>query len=57
MSLPLLLFADLCGSWKGWLLDLAPENWDSVNPDLLSGSAMTAAYEAKMAADVFEGCA
>jgi len=42
---------------KGWLLDLAPENWDSVKPDLLSGSAMTAAYEAKMAADGFEGCA
>lgn len=42
---------------KGWLLDLAPESWDSVKAGLVTGAAMTAAYEAKMAADGFEGCA
>jgi glycine cleavage system H protein len=42
---------------KGWLLDLAPEDWDGVRAGLLTGEAMVAAYEAKMAADGFEGCA
>jgi glycine cleavage system H protein len=42
---------------KGWLLDLAPEDWGSVRSGLLTGEAMTVAYEAKMAADGFEGCA
>ena len=42
---------------KGWLLELAPEDWASVRPGLLTGDAMTTAYEAKMAADGFEGCA
>ncbi len=42
---------------RGWLLELKPEDWDSVRPGLLSGGAMVTAYEAKMAADGFEGCA
>jgi glycine cleavage system H protein len=42
---------------KGWLLDLAPEDWDGVKAGLLTGAAMVSAYEAKMAADGFEGCA
>ncbi len=42
---------------KGWLLDLAPEDWDSVKSSLVSGDAMVAAYEAKMDADGFDGCA
>lgn len=42
---------------KGWLLDLAPEDWDNVKSTLVTGAAMTAAYEAKMAADGFAGCA
>jgi glycine cleavage system H protein len=42
---------------KGWLLDLAPEDWDGVKAGLLTGAAMASAYEAKMAADGFEGCA
>ena len=42
---------------KGWFIILKPTNWDAVKPTLTLGSAVTAAYEAKMAADGFAGCA
>jgi len=42
---------------KGWLLELAPEGWADVKSGLVTGAAVAAAYEAKMEADGFEGCA
>ncbi len=42
---------------KGWFIILKPNNWDAVKPTLTLGSACTAKYEAKMAADGFAGCA
>ena len=36
---------------------LKPEDWDNVKPTLTVGSAVQAPYEAKMAADGFDGCA
>ncbi len=42
---------------KGWMVVLAPEDWDSVKAGLTPGSEVTAPYEAKMDADGFEGCA
>lgn len=41
---------------KGWMIILAPEDWDSVKPTLTPGSDVTAPYEAKMDADGFAGC-
>jgi glycine cleavage system H protein len=42
---------------SGWLMILKPENWPAVKPTLIPGSAVAAAYEAKMVADGFAGCA
>lgn len=42
---------------KGWLLELQPVGWDAVKGGLVTGAAIPAAYEAKMDADGFEGCA
>lgn len=42
---------------KGWFLVLKPSNWDAVKPTLTPGAAVTPKYEAKMAADGFNGCA
>ena len=41
----------------GWLVILKPEDWDSVAPSLVTGSAVTAPYEAKMDSEGFGGCA
>ncbi len=41
----------------GWLVVLKPEDWDSVKPALTPGTEVADKYEAKMAADGFEGCA
>lgn len=41
----------------GWLVELKPEDWDSVKGTLTPGNAVASAYEAKMAADGFDGCA
>jgi glycine cleavage system H protein len=41
----------------GWLVVLKPEDWDGVKATLTPGSAVADAYEAKMAADGFDGCA
>jgi len=41
----------------GWMVIIQPEDWDSVKGGLLPGTEVAAAYEAKMAADGFDGCA
>jgi glycine cleavage system H protein len=40
----------------GWLIVLKPEDWDSVKPSLTPGAEVADKYEAKMAADGFDGC-
>ncbi len=42
---------------KGWMVILKPTDWDAVKAKLTPGAAVAAAYEAKMAADGFAGCA
>ena len=42
---------------KGWMIILKPQDWASVKGSLVPGSAVSAPYEAKMAADGFAGCA
>ena len=41
---------------KGWFIVLQPADWATVKPGLTPGAAVTAKYEAKMAADGFAGC-
>ena len=41
---------------EGWLVEIKPEEWDSVKATLTPGAAVSAPYEAKMAADGFDGC-
>jgi len=41
----------------GWMVIIQPDNWDSVKGELLPGSEVAVAYEAKMDADGFDGCA
>lgn len=41
----------------GWLIILRPDDWDSVKGTLTPGTAVAAAYDAKMTADGFAGCA
>ncbi|MGI9421594.1 MAG: glycine cleavage system protein H [Hyphomicrobiaceae bacterium] len=41
----------------GWMVILKPDDWESVKPLLTSGAQVQAPYEAKMAADGFDGCA
>ena len=41
----------------GWLIVLKPEDWASVKGTLTPGTEVAPAYEAKMAADGFDGCA
>jgi glycine cleavage system H protein len=42
--------------YANWMVQLKPEDWDSVKGSLTPGSAVAGPYEAKMAADGFEGC-
>lgn len=42
---------------QGWLVVLAPDDWDSVKATLVPGADVAGPYEAKMEADGFEGCA
>jgi glycine cleavage system H protein len=42
---------------KGWFIILKPDDWAAILPTLTPGAAVTAKYEAKMAADGFAGCA
>ena len=41
----------------GWLVILKPEDWALAKATLTPGAQVAAAYEAKMAADGFAGCA
>jgi glycine cleavage system H protein len=41
----------------GWLVVLSPEDWDGVKGALTPGTDVAGPYEAKMAADGFDGCA
>jgi len=41
----------------GWLVEIKPDDWDSVKGTLTPGSAVAGPYEAKMDADGFDGCA
>jgi len=43
--------------YSAWMVQLKPDDWDSVKSSLTPGSEVTGPYEAKMAADGFEGCA
>jgi glycine cleavage system H protein len=42
--------------YSAWMVQLQPDDWDSVKGGLTPGSEVAALYEAKMAADGFEGC-
>ena len=42
---------------KGWMVTLKPADWPAAKAKLASGADMVAKYEAKMAADGFNGCA
>ena len=41
----------------GWMVIIQAEDWDTVKSTLIPGDAVSSPYEAKMAADGFEGCA
>jgi glycine cleavage system H protein len=41
---------------KGWMILLKPADWDGVKGGLTKGADVAAKYEAKMAADGFNGC-
>jgi glycine cleavage system H protein len=43
--------------YAAWMVQLKPEDWDGVKASLTPGSDVAGPYEAKMAADGFEGCA
>ncbi len=43
--------------YAAWMVQLQPDDWDSVKGDLTPGGEVATPYEAKMAADGFEGCA
>lgn len=41
----------------GWLVILKPDDWESVKASLVTGTDVTAPYEAKMDSEGFGGCA
>ncbi len=43
--------------YAAWMVQLKPEDWDSVKASLVPGSAVAGPYEAKMDSEGFEGCA
>jgi glycine cleavage system H protein len=43
--------------YSAWMVQLKPEDWESVKATLTPGSAVAGPYEAKMASEGFEGCA
>lgn len=51
---PRTINADPYGS--GWLVKIKPANWDADAASLVTGAAAMQAFEAKMAADGFQGC-
>lgn len=42
--------------YSAWMVQLKPDDWDSVKSALVPGSDVAGPYEAKMEADGFEGC-
>jgi len=40
----------------GWMVIIQAEDWDTVKATLVTGTDVAAPYEAKMAADGFDGC-
>ncbi|MCB2088841.1 MAG: hypothetical protein R3E18_05450 [Sphingomonadaceae bacterium] len=54
VSQPSLANAD---PYANWMVILKPDDWGSAKGQLTPGSEVAAPYEAKMAADGFEGCA
>lgn len=53
-SAPATINADPYGA--GWMVKMKPANWDADSGGLVTGGAVAAAFEAKMAADGFAGC-
>ena len=43
--------------YAAWMVQLQPEDWDSVKASLVPGSDVAGPYEAKMDSEGFEGCA
>jgi glycine cleavage system H protein len=43
--------------YDAWMVQLQPDDWDSVKAGLVPGSDVAAPYEAKMDSEGFEGCA
>ena len=43
--------------YASWLVQLKPDDWDSVRPGLVAGADVAGPYEAKMDSEGFEGCA
>lgn len=52
---PATINADPYGA--GWMVKLKPTNWDAESAALVTGAAAVAAFEAKMTAEGFAGCA
>ena len=42
--------------YSSWMVQLRPDDWDSVRPGLVAGSDVAGPYEAKMDSEGFEGC-
>jgi glycine cleavage system H protein len=42
--------------YSAWMVQLQPDDWDSVKAGLTPGSDVAGPYEAKMDSDGFEGC-
>ncbi|MDT8318962.1 MAG: hypothetical protein RQ826_00405 [Xanthomonadales bacterium] len=42
--------------YTAWMVQLDPEDWDSVKPTLTPGGEVAAPYEARMDSEGFEGC-
>ena len=55
VSSPATINADPYGS--GWMVKLKPADWDADSGGLVTGGAVAAAFEAKMNAEGFAGCA
>jgi len=42
--------------YASWMVQLQPDDWDSVKASLVAGSDVAGPYEAKMDSEGFEGC-
>ena len=42
--------------YAAWMVQLQPDDWDSIKPTLVPGSDVAGPYEAKMDSEGFEGC-